>query len=73
MVLDGGCRINRVPCAKPAHGVAVGDVLTFVQVRQIRVIRVLHLSQRRGPSTEAVALYHDLDAPSALESPGAVD
>ena len=73
MVLDGGCRINRQPCAKPAHGVAVGDVLTFVQLRQIRVIRVQHLSQRRGPAFEAVALYDDLHPPSALESPGPLD
>jgi len=73
MVLDGGCRINRVPCAKPAHGIGAGDVLTFVQMHQIRVIRVLHLSHRRGLAAEAATFYDDLHPPTALESPGATD
>jgi ribosome-associated heat shock protein Hsp15 len=43
----------------------VGDVLTFPQGGQIRVVRVLALAERRGPATEAQALYCDLDAPGA--------
>jgi ribosome-associated heat shock protein Hsp15 len=43
----------------------VGDVLTFPQGGQIRVVRVLALAERRGPATEAQALYCDLDAPRA--------
>jgi ribosome-associated heat shock protein Hsp15 len=43
----------------------VGDVLTFPQGHQIRVVRVLALAERRGPATEAQALYCDLDAPGA--------
>jgi ribosome-associated heat shock protein Hsp15 len=43
----------------------VGDVLTFPQGGQIRVVRVLALAERRGPATEAQALYCDLDAPWA--------
>lgn len=39
------------------------------QGRAIRVIRVLALSERRGPAIEAQALYHDLapDPSAALE------
>jgi ribosome-associated heat shock protein Hsp15 len=34
-----------------------GDVLTFPQGRTIRVVRVLALGTRRGPASEAQALY----------------
>lgn len=63
-VAEGGhLRINTQRCSKPGHGLSVGDVLTFPQGRRIRVIRVLALSDRRGPSAEAVELYQDLDPP----------
>lgn len=63
-VAEGGhLRINAQRCTKPGHGLAVGDVLTFPQGRRIRVIRVLALSDRRGPAAEAVELYEDLEPP----------
>ncbi len=62
LVLGGHLRLNGQPCAKPAHGVAVGDVLTFVQGGRVRVIRIAALSQRRGPASIAQSLYVDLDA-----------
>jgi len=55
-------RINGQKCKKPGHGVIVGDTLTFVQAQEVRLIRVLALSERRGPATEAQGLYLDLDA-----------
>jgi ribosome-associated heat shock protein Hsp15 len=64
-VESGHLRLNAQRCKKPGHGVAVGDVLTFPQGGQIRVVRVLALAERRGPATEAQALYCDLDAPRA--------
>ena len=64
-VENGHLRLNAQRCLKPAHAVMVGDVLTFPQGNQIRVIRVLALSDRRGPAMEAQALYSDLDAPGA--------
>lgn len=60
---SGHLRINGQRCQKPGHGLAVGDVLTFPQGGRIRVVRVLALSERRGPATEAAGLYDDLDAP----------
>ncbi len=59
---SGRLRINSQRCSKPGHGVAVGDVLTFPQGREIRLIRVLALSQRRGPAEMAQTLYFDLGA-----------
>ena len=66
MVEGGHCRINGQRCLKPGHGVAAGDVLTFVQADRIRVVRVVALGVRRGPATEAQALYADLDDPGPV-------
>lgn len=55
-VRSGGSAIT-----KAHHQVRVGDVLTFAQGRYIRVVRVLALSERRGPAAEARALYEDLE------------
>ena len=62
-VEEGHLRLNAQRCVKPGHGVQVGDVLTFPQGNQIRVVRILALSDRRGPAAQAQALYIDLDAP----------
>lgn len=64
VIESGHLRLNGQRCKKPGHGVMEGDTLTFPQARVIRVIRVLALSDRRGPAQEAQALYHDL-APTA--------
>lgn len=62
-IVSGRLRLNAQRCVKPGHSVAVGDVLTFPQGNQIRVVRVMALAERRGPATEAVQLYSDIDAP----------
>jgi len=74
MVEIGRCRVNGQRTSKPGHGVQVGDVLTFVQARAVRVVRVMALGERRGPSGEAQALYDDLTdydtlTPDAAPSP----
>ncbi|HET6520934.1 MAG TPA: RNA-binding S4 domain-containing protein [Geminicoccaceae bacterium] len=53
-------RVNTQVVAKPHYRVRPGDVLTFPQGRVIRVVRVLTLGERRGPPSEARALYEDL-------------
>ncbi|MBL4812414.1 MAG: RNA-binding S4 domain-containing protein [Rhodobacteraceae bacterium] len=60
MVLRGKLRVNGQRVAKPGRGVGAGDVLTFVQAKEIRVVRVLACGARRGPAVEAQALYFDL-------------
>jgi ribosome-associated heat shock protein Hsp15 len=66
-VVSGGLRVNGQPVAKPAFAVGPGDVLTFSQARDVRVIRVVALGERRGPAPEAQALYEDLDPPKPRE------
>jgi ribosome-associated heat shock protein Hsp15 len=57
-------RVNGQPIGKPSHGLRAGDVLTFPLGPYIRVVKVLALGTRRGPATEARALYEDLDPPT---------
>jgi ribosome-associated heat shock protein Hsp15 len=65
----GQVRLNGTRAAKPAQAVGPGDVLTFAQGRQVRVVEILGCGTRRGPAAEAQALYRDLPGPSV--SPGA--
>ncbi len=71
-VSGGHVRVNGNRVQKPAQPVGPGDVLTFAQGRDIRVVRVEAVGVRRGPAPEAQALYTDLtekrDAPP--ENPG---
>jgi ribosome-associated heat shock protein Hsp15 len=59
----GRVRVNRIKTRKPSHALRPGDVLTFPQGRDIRVVRVIGLGERRGPAVEARALYEDLTPP----------
>ncbi|WP_171174501.1 RNA-binding S4 domain-containing protein [Ruegeria sp. HKCCD8929] len=66
-VSGGHVRVNSNRVLKPAQTVGPGDVLTFAQGRQVRVVRINALGERRGPAPEAQTLYTDLtekqDAP----------
>ena len=58
-VSEGKVCVNDVKISKPAHGVCVGDVLTFIKAERSRVIKVLDLGTRRGSAPEAQILYED--------------
>ncbi len=53
-------RINRTLVTKPHYRVRPGDVLTFPQGKEIRVVRILALGVRRGPAPEAQTLYETI-------------
>ncbi|MCJ8333185.1 MAG: RNA-binding S4 domain-containing protein [Epibacterium sp.] len=59
-VSGGHVRVNGSKVLKPSQNVSPGDVLTFPQGHLVRVVRILSLSERRGPAPEAQALYDDL-------------
>ncbi len=61
VIADGHVRVNGTRISRPGRDVTTGDTLTFPQANRIRVVRVLALGLRRGPATEAQALYLDLD------------
>ena len=62
LIQKGRVRVNGQPVSKPGRAVRPGDVLTFPQGREVRVIRVTAIGDRRGPASEAQRLYDDLDA-----------
>ena len=60
VVSSGHVRLNTQRIAKPATTVTPGDVLTFPQGDDVRVIQIDALGTRRGPAPEAQQLYTDL-------------
>ena len=65
LISSGKLRLNGEVMSKPHRAALVGQVLTFVQQNDVRVIEIIALGQRRGPATEAVTLYNDLSPPFA--------
>ncbi|MBE9477560.1 MAG: RNA-binding S4 domain-containing protein [Proteobacteria bacterium] len=62
-VSEGKICVNDVKISKPAHGLAEGDVLTFVKAEQSRIIKLLDLGKRRGSASEAQLLFEDRSLP----------
>ena len=62
------CRIDGRVTDKPHAAVAPGMVLTFALGPKVRVVKVVALGERRGPSEEAKPLYDEIDgaAPESL-------
>ena len=59
-ISSGRFRLDGMVMNKPHRQALCGQVLTFIQGDRIRVIRILALGSRRGPASEASALYEDL-------------
>ena len=64
-VSSGRLRMNGESISKPHRHVLPDMVLVFPQGETIRTIKVLALTTRRGPASEAQTLYEDLDPPQA--------
>jgi ribosome-associated heat shock protein Hsp15 len=76
VVEEGGMRLvrgsSRTPVDKPGRPVRCGDVLTFAQGAKWVAVKVEAFGQRRGPASEARALYTVLnDAAGAATGPNA--
>lgn len=68
IVAKGRVRLNGARVAKASRMVRAGDVLTFPQGGDIRVVRVLDLADRRGPAPEAQTLYEPVvEQPAARQ------
>jgi ribosome-associated heat shock protein Hsp15 len=68
IVEDGGVRLARGGARssvdKPSRAVRPGDVLAFAQGQRWLAVKVEALGERRGPATEARALYRVMDETS---------
>ena len=62
-ISEDGVRVNGQIVRKPSYCIGAGDILTFTQGDRVRVIEVMELAERRGPATEAQALYADRSPP----------
>lgn len=63
---SGKLRLNSQLIRKSHATLIEGDVLTFPKNDDVRVIRVVALGARRGPASEAVSLYEDLEPPQPM-------
>ena len=59
-ISGGRFRLDGTIMNKPHRQALCGQVLTFIQGDQIRVIKIMALGSRRGPASEASLLYRDL-------------
>jgi len=57
VVTKGRVRLNGERVQKASRHVRRGDVLTFPQGGDIRVVRVLDFAEKRGPASVAQTLY----------------
>ena len=58
---SGHIRLNGQRVEKPSAQVRPGDVMTLTAGRDVLVIRVLALGERRGPAPEARTLYEVIE------------
>jgi len=63
---SGKLNNNDVVIRKARALLKQGDILTFPKGDDRRVIKVVSLSTRRGPASEAASLYEDLEPPKPL-------
>lgn len=69
LVESGRLRVNGQPISRSSREVGPGDTLTFPQGRNIRLIRITGTGVRRGPASEAMTLFIDLDPPAETSHP----
>lgn len=63
---EGHIRLNGRRIDRAHQKIVTGDVLTVPIAAGVRVIEVLSLPDRRGPSSEAQACYRVLDGGAAI-------
>lgn len=67
LISDGKVRINGERALKPSRHVHAGDVVTTAHSGRLAVVRVIDVTERRGPASLAQTLYEDL---TPKETPG---
>lgn len=72
VVAEGKVRVDGVIVSKPSRLVSPLMVLTFTQAKEVRVVCIQAIGQRRGPASEAQALYTDLTPPKPPRDPAKI-
>ncbi|MEN0040543.1 MAG: RNA-binding S4 domain-containing protein [Pseudomonadota bacterium] len=60
LIRGGRVRVNGERISSPSRALAADDVLTVTLDRQIKVLKVIAMPERRGPYEEARHMYEDL-------------
>jgi len=66
-VSTGKIRVDREKISNPSRKVAPGNVLTITMERDVKVVEIAAIAQRRGPFSKAQLLYKDLSPPKRPE------
>jgi len=66
-VTTGKIRVDREKISNPSRKILPGNVLTITRERDVKVVEVAAIAQRRGPFSEAQLLYRDLSPPKTAE------
>jgi ribosome-associated heat shock protein Hsp15 len=69
LVREGRLRLNGNRVLQPNRIVRPGDVLTIPLGRTVRLVRILAIPTRRGPASQAVSHYVNLDPSLESEIP----
>ena len=69
LLAAGKLRQSGTVVTKAHQKVRIGDVLTFPQGPNVRVVKVVAYGTRRGPAPEARTLYEDLAPPPEPGAP----
>ena len=67
LVTSGKVRVDRNKISGASFQVTVGNVLTITLERQVKVLEIAGMSDRRGPFSEAQTLYKDLSPPPPVK------
>jgi len=70
LIARGHMRLNGQRVLHRDRRVAMGDILTLPLGREVHVIEILALPDRRGPATEAQACYRTVDAARTMPIAG---
>jgi ribosome-associated heat shock protein Hsp15 len=65
---EGQVRVDGVRALKPSRLVQPGNVVTATPSGRLRIVRVVAVGTRRGPTSAARALYEDLTPQVPLEA-----
>jgi len=60
LIGGGKVRVNRQRVTKASYMLKLGDVVTAMVAKKVRVLKMLEAGHRRGPALEAQGLYEDL-------------
>lgn len=62
-VATGKIRVDREKISSPSRKISAGNVLTITRERDIKIIEILGIADKRGPYSEAQLLYNDMSPP----------